>query len=177
MKKDVRLYNVFFPIWLLLLFYPLYWLLVLPVNFLVDLLVIVVALRVLHAEDIKRKTKGSILKVWGLGFFADIIGGVLMFSTQFAGMALDRFAPDTAGRWWHENMTNAVMFEPFSTLPAFLWVLLCVAVSGLLIYLFNIKLGLKKAITDPVERRKAALALAIFTAPYTFFIPTPLLGG
>lgn len=177
MKKEIRLYNIFFPIWLLLLFYPLYWLAVLPVNFIVDLLVIVIALRVLHAEDVKLKAKKSIWKVWGFGFLADILGGVLMVSTQFIGLALERFAPDTAGRWWYENMTNAVMFEPFSTLPAFLWVLLCVAVSGLFIYLFNMKFGLKKAIADPVERRKLALALAVFTAPYTFFIPTPMLGG
>ena len=39
MKKENRLYNVFFPIWFLLL-YPLSWIIALPVNFAVDLLVL-----------------------------------------------------------------------------------------------------------------------------------------
>ena len=174
MKPETRLYNVFFPIWLLLLFYPLYWLAVLPVNFGVDLLVIVLTLRTLHAADIKTKAKKSIWKVWIFGFLADLLGGALMLSTQFIDLALRRYAPEATVAWWYENITNAVMFSPFSTVPAFLWVLLCIALSGLLIYFFNTEFALKKAITDPVERRKLALALAVFTAPYTFFIPTPI---
>lgn len=173
MKNETRLYNVFFPIWLLLLFYPLYWLAVLPVNFGVDLLVIVLTLRILHADDIKTKAKKSIWKVWLFGFLADLLGGALMLSTQFIDLALRRYAPEAAVTWWYENITNAVMFSPFSTVPAFLWVLLCTALSGLLIYFFNTEFALKKAITDLTERRKLALALAVFTAPYTFFIPTP----
>ena len=173
MKKEIRLYNVFFPVWLLLLFYPLYWIAVLPVNFGVDLLVIVLTLRALHTEDIKTKAKKSIWKVWGFGFAADILGGILMFSTQFIGMFLEKHFP-AADTWWYDNMVNSTMFNAFENIFAFLWVLLCVAFSGLLIYLFNNKIALKKAITDPAERKKLALALAIFTAPYTFFIPTPM---
>ena len=93
MKKEIRLYNIFFPIWLILLFYPLCWLVVLPVNFGVDLLVIVLTLRALHADNIKIKAKKSILKVWLFGFLADIIGGVLLFSTQFIDMFLEKQLP------------------------------------------------------------------------------------
>ena len=173
MKKETRLYNVFFPIWLLLLFYPLYWLAVLPVNFGVDLLVIVLTLHFLHSDDIKTKAKKSILKVWLFGFLADILGGVLMFSTQFIEMALERCATAAVADWWYDNLVNSAMFSPFDNIYAFLWVLLCTAFSGLLIYVFNMRFALKKAITDPIERRKLAIALAVFTAPYTFFIPTP----
>lgn len=176
MKKEIRLYNIFFPIWLILLFYPLYWLVVLPINFGVDLLVIILTLRALHADNIKIKAKKSILKVWLFGFLADILGGILMFSTQFIDMALERHIPGAVADWWYEHMVNSTMFSPFDNIYAFLWVLLCTAFSGLLIYLFNTKFALKKAISDPIERRKLALALAVFTAPYTFFIPTPMIG-
>lgn len=171
MKREVRLYNVFFPIWLLLLFYPVCWLAVLPVNFGVDLLVIVLTLRALHAEDVKLKAKKSILKVWLFGFVADILGGLVLLSTQFIDLFLEKHFP-AAGAWWYENMVNSTMFNAFENIYAFLWVLMCTAISGALIYLFNMKFCLKKAITDPVERHKLALSLAIFTAPYTFFIPT-----
>lgn len=53
--------------------------------------------------------------------------------------------------------------------------MLCVAVSGAFIYLFNMNFCLKKAIADKTERCRLALALAVFTAPYTFFIPTPMI--
>ena len=173
MKKEVRLYNIFFPIWLILLFFPLCWLVVLPVNFGVDLLVVWLTLRTLHAEDTKLKVKKSIWKVWVFGFIADILGGVVLFSTQFIDMFLEQRFP-AAETWWYDNMVYSTMFSAFDNIYAFLWVLMCTAIAGAFIYLFNMKICLKKAITDPVERRKVALALAVFTAPYTFFIPTPM---
>ena len=176
MKKEARLYNLFFPLWFVLLYSPLHWIWLLPANFIVDLLVIVITLRILHAEDRKLKAKKSIWKVWILGFIADIIGGALLFfSSLFIGEWVENYASEALRTWWSNNLLNA-MYDPFMSFPAFVLVLLCVAVTSMLIYLFNMKLCLKKAITDKIERRKIALALAVFTAPYTFLIPTPLIG-
>lgn len=113
MKKEVRLYNVFFPIWMLLLFYPLCWIAVLPVNFVIDLLVIVLTLRALHVEDIKLKAKNSIWKVWIVGFIADIIGGLMMFSTQFITDLYNQFGAENASEWLYQNIVNDVMYRPF----------------------------------------------------------------
>ena len=46
MKKEIKLYNVIFPIWMLILIPPL-WLVVLPGNFLIDLLVLYISMRIL----------------------------------------------------------------------------------------------------------------------------------
>lgn len=176
MKRETRLYNLFFPLWFVILYSPLHWLWLLPANFIVDLLVLVIAMRVLHADDIKVKAKKSIVKVWLFGFLADILGGaVLFFSELFSSELISKFAPDVLRTWWNANMQNA-MYDPLQSVSAFLSVLLCVAVTGALIYLFNAKIALKKAVTDPAERRKLAIALAVFTAPYTFLIPTPTVG-
>ena len=79
-KNDVKLYNVIFPIWLLWLF-PVTWIVVLPGNFIVDLLVVVLTMKWLKIKDIKGKTKSVILKVWVFGFLADFIGtAALLFS-------------------------------------------------------------------------------------------------
>ena len=49
MTKKVRLYNVVFPIWLLWIV-PVTWLVVLPANFIIDLAIILIALRLLKIE-------------------------------------------------------------------------------------------------------------------------------
>lgn len=50
MKKEVRLYNVLFPIWLLWIF-PQVWLVLLPGNLLIDCLVLTGALFVLKCRS------------------------------------------------------------------------------------------------------------------------------
>ena len=77
MKKEIRLYNVLFPIWLLLLF-PQVLVFVIPGNLIIDCLVLFCALLALkHAQ------KGAVLKVlwwkfWLLGFAADAVGVLWM---------------------------------------------------------------------------------------------------
>lgn len=166
-KKDVKLYNVIFPIWLLWLF-PITWIVILPANFIIDLLVVILTLKFLRIENIKMITKSIILKVWLLGFLADIIGTGLMLLSSF--ISLDY---NTAfGKWWYDNITNAVSYNPYESVYAVLWVMICATITAVVIYIFNYKLVLKKSGLEESQKRKLALSLAIFTAPYTFFIPT-----
>ena len=46
LKKELKLYNVIFPIWFLWLV-PITWIVVLPANFIIDLAVIVLTLKYL----------------------------------------------------------------------------------------------------------------------------------
>lgn len=165
-RRDCTLYNVIFPIWLLWLF-PAAWLVVLPANLLIDLLVVVLTLRALHVQDVKLQTKSVLLRVWLMGFAADFIGTALMF---LAGM-LD-FGDAPFGKWWYDNVSSPIAFNPFASVYAFLWTTLCVAVTGLCIYWFNRKFCLKKAALEEWQKHKLALSLAIFTAPYLFYLPT-----
>ena len=50
MKKQTKLYNVLFPVWMLMLF-PQMWLMVLPGNFLIDSLVLVIAMYILKMAE------------------------------------------------------------------------------------------------------------------------------
>ena len=169
MHKGVTLYNVVFPIWLLLLF-PTVWIVVLPANFIIDSLVLLLAFAVCKLSGRKSLYQQSILKVWGLGFLADIIGTILLLLTQF----MDRMVDESSafGRWFYDNIASAVAYNPFKNLYAFLVVLLAVALSGFLIYVFNYKIALKKWPVEDLQRKKAALLLAVLTAPYVFFVPT-----
>ena len=61
-KNSIKLYNVIFPIWLLWLI-PITWLVVLPANFFIDLLVVVLTMKYLKVPDIKMNAKSVIFKV------------------------------------------------------------------------------------------------------------------
>jgi hypothetical protein len=133
-----------------------------------DLIVVILTLKILKVEDIKTITKSVILKVWVFGFLADFIGTFLMLLSNL--IDFDYNSP--LGEWWYNNITNAVSYNPYSSIWAFLWVITCVLIAAGFIYLFNYKVVLKKSSLDKGQRKRLALSLAIFTAPYTFLLPT-----
>ena len=144
MKKEVKLYNVLFPFWMLLLF-PQMWLIVLPGNFIIDSLVLLVSMAVLKIADKKQWYKKHILKIFLFGLLADIIGSAYML-LMMIGFELGRMGD-----------------ELHLTIPA-------LASSAVLIFVFNYLITFRKA--DKVLRLKFALTFAIVTAPYTFLIPS-----
>lgn len=166
-RKNVKLYNIIFPIWLLWLI-PTTWIVVLPANFIIDLLLVVLTLMYLKVESIKPIAKSIIFKVWIFGFLADFIGTFLMLLSNI--IDFDYNTP--IGEWWYNNITNAVSYNPFTSIYAILWVTVCVVITAILIYIFNYRLVLRKSGLEDSQKKKLALSLAIFTAPYTFFIPT-----
>lgn len=168
MKKAVKLYNIIFPVWLLWLF-PITWIVVLPANFLLDLIVILITMNYLKITKKKQKLKSIIFKTWILGFIADFIGTFFMLSIS---LIESKLSLDTAfGKWWYYNM-NAVTYSPFNNIYSVLWTVICVLIAALFIYLFNYKICFEKLETEDALKKKLALSLAIFTAPYLFFLPT-----
>lgn len=157
-KKDIKLYNVMFPIWMLWLF-PVTWLIILPGNFCIDLLVTVIAMKVLRVKNIKENAKKSILYIWVFGFIADFLGVAAMF----IGGSID-------------TMSDIYM-DPFRNSCSFLWVTGCVLLSAVCIYFFNKKICLRKTSLSEREKKQVSLSLAVFTAPYLFYLPTTLLYG
>lgn len=165
--KEVRLYNAMFPIWLLILFPP-FWIIAMIVNYIIDRLVLRHALRRLQIEDIKGKVKKAIWKTWIVGFTSDFVGGLGMVLTAL----LDFDYNTPFGKWWNENLTNAVTYNPFESIYGVLWTTMCVIITSILIYFINKKWCLKKLELTDEQKKKVALALAIFTAPYLFYLPT-----
>ena len=161
MKKPVQLYNVLLPIWLLWIF-PQVWLIILPGNLVIDLLVLLIALAVL-----KRRDKGAIVKalwwkLWLLGFAADAVG--------VGWMVLGMFTAAYGQGWWAENLTD-ITGSPFRTPLALAWTLAGVAIAGVCIYFFDKRAMKGCPLLAPRERHVAALLLAILTAPWLFLVP------
>ena len=142
--KDVRLYNVLFPFWMLMLF-PTVWLIVLPSNFLIDSLVLFIALRWLGIDEKKLWYKRHILKIFTFGMLSDLVGAAYML------LMMMRFDVGNMGD------------ELYLTLPAIL-------LAATLIFLSNYYITFRK-VEKPL-RLKLALTFAIVTAPYTFLVPS-----
>lgn len=154
MKREVRLYNMMFPIWLLWMFPPA-WLVILPGNLLFDGLVLFLSLTALHRADRKSRMRSLLLPFWVCGFMADFAGA--------AWMEAGRLVSGLSGGWTVYDVSHPA---------AFAWTLSAVAVSGVCI--FAMDRAVLKGELSPLperERRAVSLAMAVATAPWTFFIP------
>ena len=143
-RNETKLYNVLFPFWMLLLF-PQMWLIVLPGNFLIDSAVLLITLLILKVEGKKQWYKKHILKIFAFGMLSDIVGAAYML-WMMIGFELGQMGD-----------------ELYLTLPALL-------ISASLIFCLNYFVTFRKV--DRGLRLKLALVFAVFTAPYTFLIPS-----
>lgn len=166
--KETRLRNVLFPIWLLFLI-PQVWLIILPFNFIVDSAVMLIALyKFGEKTEMWRIWRRYIWPVWLFGFVADAIGGLLLFGVSM----LDEVLTGTASEWFYDNITQPISINPLSSLLALIVILIAVAIAGLLIYVLNSRVSFRKMPVEPETRHRLALVIAIFTAPWTYFIPS-----
>lgn len=164
MNKKVTLYNVMFPLWLLMLF-PQTWILVLPINFLVDSLVILIAGKIRKLNNVMECYKKSILKTFLFGFAADALGALVLL------------IPEILPNKWFENVAlnnirNALIVNPFTNIFAFMYASFAIIVSMFFIYNFNLKFVFEKLDMSDKDKKFMSLALTFITAPYTFLIPT-----
>ena len=143
-KNEVKLYNVLFPFWMLLLF-PQMWLIILPGNFIIDSLVLLISMAALKIADKKLWYKQHIFKIFAFGMLSDFVGAGYML------LVFVVFEQWIMGDEW------------YLTLPA-------IFVSAVMIFVLNYFITFKKA--ERSLRLKSALIFAIVTAPYTFLIPT-----
>lgn len=162
MKKEYRLYNVLFPVWLLWLF-PQVLLIVLPGNLAIDCLVLFCALCAL-----KHGQKGAVVKqlwwkFWLLGFAADLAGTAWMMAGWFGMAVLD------AKNLWSIPYIN--LLRPWTHILTFFWTLAGIAVAGVCIYFFDRRAMKSCDLLSAREKHCIALTMAIVTAPWLFFLP------
>lgn len=143
-NNDVKLYNVIFPFWAILLF-PQSWLIVLPGNFVIDSIILIISMFLLKISDKKQCYKLNIFKIFIFGLLSDIVGSgyMLLMSIVFQlGITGEEF---------------------YLTIPALI-------ISTACIFALNYFVTFKN--TNKILRLKLSLIFALFTAPYTFLIHT-----
>lgn len=162
-RSLVRCYNVIFPVWFLLLF-PIAWLYAMPANFIIDSVVLLLALHMLKVEEKGKIYKKTILGVWAFGFIADIVGAAFLLLSQLE-----------LGEWWQDQVTMPVILNPWTSIPGFAMVFLSLVLAGGLIYFLNYKFLFSKLPQVGKKAKRLCLALAIITAPYLYLVPTDFL--
>ena len=160
MKQTVRLHNILLPIWLLWIF-PQVWLIVIPGNLIIDCLVLFLCLLAMRCRE-----KGAVMKklwwrFWLLGFAADLIGAAWMV----LGWFVTSWVPGGA------ETLGKIMYNPFGHPAAFLWTAAGVAIAGWFIFLLDRRVFRSVPELTSRQSTRLALAFAIVTAPWLFFLP------
>ena len=169
MKRETRLYNVIFPIWILM-FWPS------PPVFLVTLfgnLAIDCGVVTLTLLALSHPAKGAVLrrcwwKVWLYGFLSDVIGAVWLAAGLFGAWALNA---DGTAAGWVSDFAMAMTVNPFRHPLALAWTAVGTAVAGVCIYFFDRRAFRHIPELDGRQSHILALTLALVTAPWLFFIP------
>jgi hypothetical protein len=164
LMKEIKLYNVLFPIWMLLFLPPVVFITLLG-NFIIDSLVVIGIFAVFKLStrqmEVKSFYKRSVLRVWLFGFTADMIGACCL-------LGLDIYA-DLLGIPY--EIISAVSYDPFGHPASFAIVAFAMLISGFLIFIFNYRFTFARQIEDKGLRFKTAMTVAVVTIPWTFLIP------
>jgi hypothetical protein len=129
----------------MLLMLPQLWLIILPGNFLIDSLVLIISMYALKMTEKKQWYRQHILKIFLFGMLSDLIGAAYLFLMAYV------FELGIMGD------------ELYLTGPALL-------IAAAMIFVFNYYVTFKK--DAPELRTRFSLIFAIATAPYTFLIPS-----
>ena len=160
-KKDVVFYNILFPVWMMIFIPSLLWLLLFPANYLIDHLVVY-----LSNPDFPKRGEFCKKNVWKIclaGFGCDFAGALVLFI----------FGSSSKIKWL-EAIADGINSNPFQNTGSFAFVLTAVLISAVLIYIADRSI-LENAGFDHERAARTARNLAVFTAPYLFFLPADLI--
>ena len=172
-KKEIRLYNVIFPVWILLLWpMPPVILLTLFGNLAIDCGVLYLILRFRKTPERGRILKQVWWRVWINGFLADLIGSAWLFAGLFGPMLLEPHLPEGALKGVINDFSYAMTVNPFRSPAAFLVTAIGAALAGFFIYRFDLR-TLRRCgdLLSEQDRKRTALLMGIITIPWFFFIP------
>lgn len=162
-SNSVKLYNILLPLWLII-FLPSYlWLALIPLNYLIDRVVLKWSLGDKPYKGVF--CRNHTWKICLAGFFSDFVGAAIMLAVSIP------IADHSEALY---DIAHAIMFDPFSDLRGLLIVVACIAVSAVCIYFID-RLILDRAGLDPEQVNRAAIRLALITAPYLYLFPSRLL--
>ncbi|MGN0114894.1 MAG: hypothetical protein ACI396_06165 [Acutalibacteraceae bacterium] len=162
-NQKQRLYSLIFPVWVMLLL-PWSWFVILPINLLIDSLVLLLIFRFMGIVGAKKMYLSSVMRTWIFGTLSSLVGFLFMLLS----FLINRAAPGGV----MSQVCEAITQNPFSNIIGLIWVLIAIAVSALCSYFFGLKFTFSHKDFPENRRKTAALAVAIITAPYTFLIPT-----
>lgn len=155
---NMKLYNLFFPLWMLLLI-PKFWITALPAIFILNTLVFIFSMKILKQKNIVENYKKVIVKLWLFNFVGIIVGSLVLLCLQMI----------TTQNTFISNIVSALAYNPFDNIFAIIITLICIFIGGITIYSLNSGITFKDVKIK--KKKKLVIIISIFTAPYLFFYP------
>lgn len=151
MKKKFKLYNFLAPFWMWAWLLPSMWVIILPGNFIIDSIVLIISMFALRIPDKIKTYWNRIFVVFGFGLLSDFLASAAMYAAMFI-----------TGKIGFHNVFS-LGDELYLTIPGLL-------IAMALIFVFNYYITFRKM--PKSTRFKLALIFAVVTAPYTFLVPS-----
>lgn len=159
--RNVKLYNIFFPVCLINIF-PIIILILLPINFLLNTIILLVGLKILKVTNIKSIYEKVIFKIWVIDLIINFIGILIMSLTQYFGNI----------PFVYDNFTLPIAINPFSNIYAIMYCAFVIILCSLLIYFLNKKISFINSGINEKSKRILSFLLALLTTPYFFCVPS-----
>ena len=165
-RNNIRLYNVLFPIWMLIWYPSWLWLILIPLNYLVDRAVTAYSFRRSGVDGYHQKARQHAWKTCVIGFLSDFVGSsVLLLPLLLSGKSV----------WLNQHIGDVLPANPFADPFALLYSLIAIVITGIMIYYLNRWMLRKDKSLSEQQVCRTARNLALITAPYFFLIPSILL--
>ena len=161
-KGGIIDFDITLPLWGFWLL-PISWIVIIPITTMFCLTVLTMSMRYLKIVNIFEILKKIIMKTVLFGFLCDLIvaGFLILIMLQVYNIINYKsvFYP------W----LKALEENPFNNVYALLTILVTILLSRVINYKLNKRYTFSKLDIEEENKKKLALAIAIFTAPYMFF--------
>lgn len=171
--KEIKLYNMILPPFMLFLFLPWWWIGSIVGNFIIDSVVLLTLAFIMLKKFDFKVYKNSIIKVWTLGFTADLLGIFYLIIVSIAANA-EYYEGNNIWKQILSGIYLATSYSHFDSIYGVLFIVSGILLSAVLIFVFNYFISFKNSILSKKQKIIMSLFIAVLTAPYTFLLPKEL---
>lgn len=173
-KNHVVLYSAFFPFYGFIAgnYKDIPWMMV--ANFAILALVTFIGLLLAKEPEKKEKMIKIVPRAFGTALLADVAGFFFRFLPLLAEMLLRLIGAEEAAWYLAKYVSDFTWYQIWCLdwnhigLPWTIGTILC---TGIFAFVFNYFVALKHVIPDKKLRRNMSIALAVFSAPYSWTNP------
>lgn len=161
-----RVPDIILPTWVFWVF-PIFWPFIIPIVIVLYSIVMWLFMLYLKIDKTLKTIKKTIIKVSFFGFLCDLIvlGFIFLIVTEV--IKLINSATDFY-YWFDKIYIKSLERNSFSNVFEFLTMSSAILLSRVINYKLNKRYSFSKLDTDEETKKKLALYMAIFTAPYIF---------
>ena len=165
---DYGEFDFIIPLWAFWAFPPC-WIAIIPITAILCSIVMYLSLRYLKINNRSKILRKTIIKSTFFSFLCDYIVVVLIYTLE---SGQDFINPKSDFYHWYKNIfLRALERNPFSNVFALLVLCSIIILLRIINYKLNKRFTFSKLDIEEENKKKLALATAIFTAPYIFLIP------